>query len=90
MASASRSFNSLWRCEANAVGLAWLLRASSFHRSLVRQAIQQVDAENHDQQADCDDDEQREREPTQHHRTGAHAALHAPVSEVLCDLRSGY
>jgi hypothetical protein len=56
------------------------------HSSLVRQAIQQVNAQNHHQQPNRHNDEQRKRKPTQHHGAGADAAAHAAISEVLRDL----
>lgn len=58
--------------------------------SLVCQLVQQMDAQNHDEQADGHDDQQGEAEPTQHHGACADAALDAAVAEVLCDLCCGY
>lgn len=70
------------------------LRCSRFrafcttNSSLVCQAIQQVNAQNHHQQTNRHNNEERKSEPTQDHCAGADTAPHTAVTEVLCDLRS--
>lgn len=49
-----------------------------------------MDAQNHDEQSNGDEDQQREAEPAQHHGAGTDTALHAAVAEVLGYLRGCY
>ena len=60
---------------------------SSNNLLLIRQAIQQMNAQNHHKQSDRYDDEQCKCEPTQDHRAGANATSYTAVSKVLSDLR---
>ena len=53
--------------------------------SVIRQPVNQADAQYHHQQPDRHDDEQREPEPAQYHRRGADPGFHAPVAEILRD-----
>lgn len=57
---------------------------------LCRQFAQHPYTQNHDQQADRDDNEQRKREPTEHHGAGADARHDAAVGKVLGDGAGGH
>lgn len=47
-----------------------------------------MNAQNHDEKTDSDDDEERESKPTQHHSTGADSTPDTPVAEILRHLRA--
>ena len=52
---------------------------------LISQFSDQTDAENHDEESDCNDNQKYEAEPTQHHGWSADSALDTAVTHVLCD-----
>lgn len=55
--------------------------------SLINHLAQNTNAENHDQQADGDDDEQSEAEPTEDHGGSTDTRADSTVTEVLGDDR---
>lgn len=64
--------------------------APSHHPPLISKLAQHPYAQDHDQQADSHNNEQREREPAQHHGARADSGLDAAVCKVLCDGRGGH
>lgn len=54
----------------------------------IRQAIQQMDTQNHHQQSNRDNNQQTKSKPSKYHGRCANSALHASVSEILRHLRS--
>ena len=53
------------------------------NQSVIRQAIQQTNTQNHNEQANRHDNQQCEAEPTQDHGRGADPTLHAPIAQIL-------
>merc|ERR1719282_780169 len=56
---------------------------------VVRQAVEEVYTQDHDEQANRHDDQQREPKPTEHHSTRPDTGMYATVAKVLGDLRCG-
>lgn len=56
--------------------------------SFIRQLIQQMDTQNHDQQPNRHNNQQRKPKPPQHHRTSSNSTLDRSISKILGNLRS--
>lgn len=64
----------------------WKKRRSVFFQPpLIRQILQHLDTQYHNQQPNRHDDQQRKSKPAEHHRRGPDAAFDAPVRHVLRD-----
>jgi len=57
------------------------------HLIILSQPLQRSLTDNHKQQANDRQNQQRKREPPQHHSSGPDATAHAPVAKVLRHLR---